>query len=164
MVKNVSGGNKSKKLARKNFNDGLVRQKTRLVDPDETCEMYASVIKMCGNGIVEVICNDGILRNCVIRNKFRGRNKRNNLITLNSKILVGLRDWEILSSDKKPKCDLLQVYKDYQYKDVMNDTNCNWSVLITNEGDIDTSDIGTNDKVFEFVKQDQTDTVDFDKI
>jgi hypothetical protein len=43
---------------------------------------------------------------CHIRGKFRGRNKKQNVVSPMSIILVGLRDWE--STQKN--CDLLEVY------------------------------------------------------
>ena len=44
--------------------------------------------------------------------KFKGRNKRHNLVDNGTWILVGLREWETVTMDsKKPqKCDLLEVY------------------------------------------------------
>ena len=39
-------------------------------------------------------CNDNQKRLCHIRGKFRGRGKRDNLVTRNAYILVGKRDWE----------------------------------------------------------------------
>ena len=46
----------------------------------------------------------------IIRRKFRGRNKRDNNVSVGTIVLVGLRDWEVLSVKKKPKVDLLEVY------------------------------------------------------
>ena len=73
---------------------------------------------MNGQGNVDVMCNDKVLRLCVIRRKFRGRNKRDNTVKLNSILLVGLRDWEYRAEGKKPKVDLLYVYSDSQMNDL----------------------------------------------
>lgn len=129
MVRNIKGGSKHKKLARKNVEDTTVVQKARLANPDEPCEIYARVIKHYGNGMTEVICNDGIQRICIIRNKFRGRNKRNNVVNEQSIVLVGLRDWEVVASDKKQKCDLLEVYTTLQHSDIKKDEKSNWRYL-----------------------------------
>jgi translation initiation factor 1A len=129
MVKNTKGGNTNKKFARKNISVENVRHKTRLADPKEPCEMYAIVTKMLGQGNCEVLCNDGKKRLCVIRKKFKGRNKRNNIISPQSIILIGIRDWEVVAQDKKQKCDLLEVYERYMYDDIKKDTNSNWNML-----------------------------------
>jgi hypothetical protein len=57
------------------------------------------------------MCTDGKVRLCVIRNKFRGRDKRDNTISPNVWVLVGIRDWEARIG-KPQKCDLLEVYSD----------------------------------------------------
>jgi len=75
MVRNLKGGNRHKKMARKNLNEDNTKTKTRLADPKEPCEMYATVTRMFGQGNCQVLCNDGKTRICVIRNKFKGRNK-----------------------------------------------------------------------------------------
>ena len=108
MVKNF-GGNKSKRQGRKfssqTSNKGLRVSK----DP---AELYAIVTKMCGGPLCDVRCIDAIERRCVIRNKFRGRGKRGNIISVGTWLLVGLRDWEVVKKDKKQQCDLLEVYND----------------------------------------------------
>jgi len=55
---------------------------------------------------------------CVIRGKFKGRNKRSNQIIEGGFVLVGLRDWEIVKPGKLPKCDLLEVYSRDQQNDL----------------------------------------------
>jgi len=57
-----------------------------------------------------VKCIDGETRLCIIRKKFKGRSKRDNMITNGSYVLVGVRDWEVVEVGKKRKCDLLEVY------------------------------------------------------
>lgn len=132
MVKNTKGGSKNKKIARKNMvQDGPI--KTRYADPNEPCEMYANVTKMYGQGNCEVMCNDGVRRMCVIRNKFRGRNKRQNNVSIDTKVLVGLRDWEVVREGKMEKCDLLEVYDRKQNDDIKNDPNSEWKYLCSQE-------------------------------
>ena len=159
MVKNTSGGNRSKKLARKNVAGDDIIVKTRLSNPKEPCEMYANVTKMFGQGNCEVMCNDGRSRLCVIRNKFKGRNKSRNMIYMNSKLLIGTRDWEIMSSDKKEKCDLLHVYTREQFNDIRKDPDCNWSVIASQlEKDVLKSK-EQDDVVFEFIRDDVFETI-----
>jgi len=116
MVKNSFGGSGAKKMGRKfqgggGGGGGGNRALRLVVDEDE---MYAAVTKMFGNGMCEVISNDAKKRLCVIRNKFRGRSKRDNTVAIGTWVMVGDRSWESGggSADKLPKCDLLEVYND----------------------------------------------------
>ena len=114
MVKNSFGGSGAKKMGRKfqgGGGGGGNRALRLVVDEDE---MYAVVTKMFGNGMCEVISNDAKKRLCVIRNKFRGRSKRDNTVAIGTWVMVGDRSWESGggSADKLPKCDLLEVYND----------------------------------------------------
>ena len=109
MVRNTKGGNKHKKFARKNMKDkGEFTGKLRKSEhPDE---IYASVSKLFGNGRVEILCSDGETRHCVIRNKFRGKGKRDNELSIGTIILAGKRAWVTKNIEKKEVCDLLYVY------------------------------------------------------
>tara|TARA_B110000261_G_scaffold157116_1_gene191764 strand:+ start:273 stop:827 length:555 start_codon:yes stop_codon:yes gene_type:complete len=107
MVKNT-GGNKSKRQGRKHVNAPQQRS-VRYIQ--EEGEVYAVVTKLFGGSNCEVMCMDGKVRLCVIRNKFRGRDKRDNTISPNVWVLVGIRDWEARIG-KPQKCDLLEVYSD----------------------------------------------------
>jgi translation initiation factor IF-1 len=103
MVKNTTGGSGHKSQARKLLDSGA---NANLPEPSNEFEVYATVSKMFGNGMCQVITLNGLILTCHIRGKFRGRNKNNNLIAPNSFLLVGLRDWE-----NPPKnCDLLFLY------------------------------------------------------
>ena len=127
MVKNA-GGNKGKKVSRKQTTvsyTGSIRKK----NPMESCEMYAMVNKLTGGSICEAKCEDGVTRLCIIRNKFRGRGKRDNLLTAGVWILIGLRDWEVKHPDKKSTCDLLYVYSEEDKSILKTNTDGNWSVL-----------------------------------
>jgi len=107
MVKNTKGGGGAKKMARKHIgNGGSNRVLREAVDKDE---MYAAVSKIYGNGMCEVLCDDGKSRMCIIRNKFRGRGKRDNTVRVGVWVMVGIRSWESCS-EKEQKCDLLEVY------------------------------------------------------
>jgi translation initiation factor 1A len=127
MVKNTKGGNKHKKYARKNVKQNNFDERVRKAIEFE--EMYASVSKVLGNGRVEILCNDGVTRHCVIRNKFRGRNKRDNHISVGSIILVGARDWQTPNSLRKEVCDLLFVYSDGQIDKLKSDPKINMALL-----------------------------------
>ena len=113
MVKNSTGGNKSKGMARK-----LVQAPTNHSLRPSACsdEIYGVVSKMLGNGMCYVNVNDARIKNtdpteknilCHIRSKFSGRSKRSNLIAAGSTVLVGLREWE---APNFKHCDLLEIY------------------------------------------------------
>ena len=105
MVKN-SGGCRTKGLARKLVN-APVSDKVRQIE--EEGEYYAIVSKMLGNGMchVNVLQDDEIIPNvvCHIRGKFRGRNKKANLVSIHSIIIIGIRTWE----HNLKACDLVFI-------------------------------------------------------
>ena len=53
-------------------------------------EMFALIVKMLGNGMCEVSCADGVSRLCIIRKKFRGRQKHKNIVAQGATVMVGL--------------------------------------------------------------------------
>lgn len=108
MPKNKGGGKSHKRQGNKHANNLSTSIKIRL--PKESAEILARVTKMCGNGRAEVKCSDGKTRILEIRRKFRGRNKRDNMISVETIVLAGIRDWEVRTADKKGKTDLLYVY------------------------------------------------------
>ena len=79
--KNKKGGSGYRKMARKNIRSDYKKPATRTANINEG-EIYAKVIKCYGNGMVDVICNDGITRLCIIRKKFKGRNKKDNSVNV----------------------------------------------------------------------------------
>lgn len=107
MVKNTTGGSRAKGLARKN--EGASRD-FRLRVAQEEGEHYAIVRKIFGGTRCEVFCDDATSRQGIIRGKFTGRNKRNNVIQAGTIVLVGLRDWVTQKEGKMEECDLLEVY------------------------------------------------------
>lgn len=112
MVKNTSGGNKSKGVARKNVNGA--KQPTKLRVIAEEGELYACVVKILGGAICSVVGMDKVERHCHIRGKFRGGHRRDNMLKAGTLVLVG--DWGFTSSKagKAPECDLLEVYSDVE--------------------------------------------------
>jgi len=106
MVKNTTGGSKHKGMARKDVNSHSSRDYV----PKDDAEHYALVTKLLGNGMchVQIFMHDNsILKDvvCHIRGKFRSKNKRHNLITNGSKLVIGLRTWESTLKN----CDLLAI-------------------------------------------------------
>ena len=107
MVKNKKGGRNHRKQASKHAKPVVQAKIREAVNEDET---YALVIKLNGNSMCDVRCSDKVVRLLRIRKKFRGRNRRDNNIGLQTMLLVGLRSWEVRDPKKKQNVDLLYVY------------------------------------------------------
>ena len=126
MVKNTTGGNKSKGFARKNAGNG--KEKTTRISED-ACEMYAIVEKYHGNKMCDVLCIDGESRLCHIRGKFSGKGKRDNTVAKNTWVLVGIREYETVKEGKKANCDLLEVYNDKEKETLKSTIKAQWSLF-----------------------------------
>jgi initiation factor 1A len=117
MVKNTTGGTGTKGLARKHQSSHS--ETLRL--PECDLEKFACVTKMLGNGMCEIYTNDNLRLIGHIRNAFRGKNKRHNLITTQSIVLVGLHEWE-----KIPKnCNIMVIYNQNQLEQLKNNPAIN---------------------------------------
>jgi translation initiation factor IF-1 len=107
--RNTTGGNSHKSFARKHLGGGGGGGFERVPNVAEM-EKLAVVTKMLGDGKCYVgfgsSDDSGSQLLCHIRGKFRGRNKKNNLVGLGTFVIVALRPWE--SSIKN--CDLVHVY------------------------------------------------------
>ena len=133
MVKNTLGGCKHKGQARKLVN-APISAKPRLSESDDEC--YAFVTKMLGNGMchVNLSHNGSLFQNVVghIRGKFRGRNKKNNLVSTGNFVLVGLRTWE----NTIKNCDIIFTFIDSHIQyipfDIMS-LNLNSNLIISRD-------------------------------
>jgi len=113
MVKNTTGGTGTKSLARKHQSAG---DGCHLRLPECELEIVACVTKMLGNGMCEVYTNNNIRLIGHIRNSFRGKNKRHNLISPPCIVMIGLHEWE-----KAPKnCNIMVVYSTNQVEQLRN--------------------------------------------
>lgn len=122
MVKNTTGGTGAKGLARKHQSGGS----SKLVLSQDPLEQYGYVSKMFGNGMCEITTNDNLKLVGHIRGKFTGSRKRHNLITVQSIVLVGLRDWE----NPVKNCDIMVIYDDNQVEQLNNMPNVNIDKLM----------------------------------
>jgi translation initiation factor 1A len=135
MVKNRTGGSKTKGQARKFVN--APKQTNNLRVSQDEYEVYAQVTKMLGNGMCHVLCIDNKTRLCHIRGKFRGRGKRDNFISNNNMVLVGLREWEMgkdvgdKPNTKLQNCDLLEVYSQIDVDRLKNTIDEDWNIFNT---------------------------------
>jgi translation initiation factor IF-1 len=126
MVKNTTGGSKSKGMARKNVTNA--RQASKLRVAMEEGEVYAVVIKILGGQRCSVIGADNVERACIIRGKFRGGQRRDNVLKAGTMVLVGDRDWTTKKEDKAPEADLLEVYSDIDKERLKKQvTGVNWT-------------------------------------
>lgn len=152
MVKNVSGGNKSKGFARKNF----VKSSASLRVSQDDAEIYAQVTKILGGSMCHVIDLTGRQMLCHIRGKFRGRGKRDNFIASGSWLLVGLREWEKEPSvGKLLNCDIIEVYNDTDKNRLKNTLNSiNWHLFVVNDNK--TIGISNEDEYNDIIFTDET--------
>jgi len=177
MVKNKKGGSGHKKMARKNVKPTFISRKLR--KPEDPLEIYARVTSIHGGGHADVYCQDKKTRLLVIRGKFKGRNKRGNVIKHNSIVLVGLRDWEVVQPKKKQKVDLIYVYNESNLEELkkindvqnilsenqkkVNDTDSPFE--ITHKEDNTEEDIVISSKVNKKIQESKNDDIgDFDGI
>lgn len=152
MVKNVKGGSKHKKMARRTVNHSTQSERVRVSECED--EIYASVSKLYGNGRVSVTCNDNVERNCVIRKKFRGKNKsRGNELRIGTYVLVGRREFE--SGKEKEVTDLLYVYSNDQVLKLKKMEEINNKFLSKNENNYEESHgvSGQNETYFDFTDE-----------
>ena len=131
MVRNITGGSHAKSQARKNVvprggGSGRIRA------AQEEGEIFVQVERMLGGSNCHVICTDGVVRLCVIRGKFRGRGRRDNVLAVGSLVMVGMRDYESSKGkDKMENCDLLEVYRDVDKVRIRSMVKIDWSNLPT---------------------------------
>jgi translation initiation factor IF-1 len=127
MVRNLSGGGNAKRQARKhqggNSNTNVLRR--------SQCELekYAIVRKLSGGSICVVMDEDGNELNCHMGGKFRGRNKRQNIVEKGKWLLVGLREWEKTHKN----CDLEYVYERDEIEELKSLPGMNLRLLINEE-------------------------------
>ncbi len=116
MVRNVTGGKKTKQAGRTSFTPSRMKVST---DPSE---YYAIVTKMSGGRICIVKCQDKEELMCHIRGSFSGKFKGGNFIKPGVWVLVGLRDWASKTDGKQESCDLLYVYTDREKETLIQST------------------------------------------
>ncbi len=111
MVKNTKGGKGAKSMARKSTSSASSATAGGFPVPTSDMEHFAVVNLMFGPAC-QVLLIDGTKLFCHIRNKFKGRRKSSNFISVGSILLVGFREWEPDTARKN--CDLLFVYDNLQ--------------------------------------------------
>jgi hypothetical protein len=158
MVKNTKGGSGAKKFGRKFQNTGNTHALRYSSDP---AEIYACCAKIYGGPNIEVKCVDGYSRLCIMRNKFRGRGKRDNVISVGTWLLIGLREFESVKEGKKQTCDLLEVYKDSDKQKLQqHEVNTEWKLLKEIKNINENIKEIDDDESFEFSDKNPNDIID----
>jgi len=146
MVKNTKGGKGSKSLARKLVNSYSESNTKRNIRKHENkYEVFALTTKMYGT-MCEVLTCDGKSYKCHIRGKFRGRSKRNSIVSIGKILLVGFREFE---EPNFKVCDLLEIYEPNEVNELqkMPDVNIKNLIIQENTNGGDSEDvIFTNDE------------------
>jgi hypothetical protein len=107
-------------------------------------EKYAIVKKIYGGDMCEVLCQDNVVRIAIIRGKFSGgKGKRQNIITVSTLLLVGLRSWATVTHGSLEKTDVLEVYSSIEY-DLLSSMSSFPSLLITFKLSLNSSSITTH--------------------
>lgn len=134
-------------------NNRPTNKPTGLRKATEPGELYAVVNKIMGGSIVNAIDESGTSIQAIIRGKFRGKRKRDNLISSGSLLLVGLQEWN------SSKADILEVYNEHDKNKIISSSpHINWSKLFNYAKGQPTQDddlVFTNDE-FEFVADNNT--------
>lgn len=144
MVKNTTGGNKSKGFARKNVNAS--KQSSKLRVAEEEGEIYAVVVKLFGGAMCSVIGHDKVERGCIIRGKFRGGQRRDHTLKSGTLVLVGEREWITEKAGKVRQCDLLEVYSDIDKERLKKSvTKVDWSFANVADSAKSSSDVNIYD-------------------
>jgi translation initiation factor IF-1 len=121
MVKNKTGGKRSKGLARKQqTNDpsteqlhrGNIRTKEDAIKETKGLPgtyFYAKVTKSYGNCRFAALCDDGVERiaSCM---HFAKKNRRDNNVEVGSNLLVGVADYHATASGKLQQSQILELY------------------------------------------------------
>tara|TARA_Y100001970_G_scaffold294316_1_gene450428 strand:- start:6826 stop:7401 length:576 start_codon:yes stop_codon:yes gene_type:complete len=139
MVRNKKGG-KHKHMARKHINASNNFRSRKLREPKESGEIIGRIVKIEGGSNFEVLCNDNKRRLLVVRKKFKGRNKRDNVLKIDTMVMVGLRDWQVLTGKKREKVDLLEVYNTDQLPELKKVKNINLDIFPAGEQSVKDED------------------------
>ena len=120
MVKNKTGGKRSKGLARKQqtqdsteqLHRGNIRTKEDAEKETKGLEgayYYAKVVRSHGNCRFAALCDDGVERmaSCM---HFAKKNRRDNNVEVGSCLLVGVADYHSATKGKAQACQILELY------------------------------------------------------
>ena len=133
MVRNTHGGNKSKGMARKNVQSNNAGPSANLRSPTDEFEKIAFVTKLLGNGMFYATSTEGFQFLGHIRNKFKGRSRRNNDVLVGKLVLIGLRSWE----NPIKNADLLFVYDDHDFTTLSSKHDLSTFSSLSNNNPID---------------------------
>ena len=111
MVKNNTGGNKGKKVARKNATTSQEpKRNTEVRRVSDENEMYAAVTKIFSAKRCMATGTDGKEYSCNIRGKFlKGRRSGEGTIGIGVWVIIGFYEWEVKIGGSRG-CDILEIY------------------------------------------------------
>jgi len=132
MVKNA-GGNKSKKIARKNVSSTTTHDVRRATDSNE---MYASVTKIYSAQRCSVIGADGNTYQCNVRGKFLKNKRSSDGLGPGCWVLIGFYEWEVRSNGTK-NCDLLEIYSSVEKDKLKQSESHHLTALLKIDGSAD---------------------------
>ena len=142
MVKNTGGGKGAKRQASKHTSHPKAEELRKSESPNE---VYACITQNFGNRY-DVITLDGDTLSCRMGGKFKGRKKRDNIVTTGCWVLVGLYDWE----KEVKNCELLCIYDKHNIDELRSLPGFNWKHLnAASKGAFDSDDDEEEDG-FEF--------------
>jgi translation initiation factor IF-1 len=144
MVKNISGGSKSKKMASKDFKNKLNNHKLRTSNNE--LEIYSIITEKLGGSHIRAVGIDG--KNYMVHIGGKFRNERINKYDF---ILLGIRDWQSpvdTTSKKTIMTDLLEIYNEQEKMKLLKINGLNWNVLLQNDNQLIMKNDG--DEIFEF--------------
>jgi hypothetical protein len=126
MVKNTIGGKKGKMLSKKQHG---MNSSSFPISRDEE-EIYVCVTKIFGGGVFEVVDKNKLKYKAYLRGKMKGSNKRHNLVSMNSILLVGIRS----DLSDKFSVDILFVYDNHHIQTLSLDSHFPISLLYFSQG------------------------------
>lgn len=129
MVRNTKGGNKAKKIKSSRFK--TQGRSLRLKKNDnESCELYGKILKKLGGNppYLNILCEDGIERTCVIRGKHTKR------------VWMNVGDFVIINYNKElsdNKGEIEHKFENHEISKLINMGEINVKIFKVNQSDYD---------------------------
>lgn len=147
MVRNVTGGNKTKGMSRKELAVKETNHFLRIPEPDEI--LAVAQRRPDGNHFKAKLEN-GVEITVYMRNKFSGKNKKDNFIDKDTFVLIAQQSFA--TAKGKERYDLLEVYSDSEIMQLRSNTK--FTGVIENLFPIK----GDADDIFDHTDSSYTDT------
>ena len=145
MVRNTKGGNKAKKIKSSGFK--TQGRSLRLKDKNnDSCELYGKILKKLGGNppYLNILCEDGLERTCVIRGKHTKR------------VWMNIGDFVIINYNKElsdNKGEIEHKFENHEISRLINMGELNVKIFKVNQSDYDNDD----DDLIQFKESDDED-------